>query len=247
MRSARTARTAKNLNNINKTKVNNTSTKVTSPKDKMIDEIIKLSGQINANNKRFASTKDNFTIQKRHDALDYTFRKFEREISIDNSDIANNFHVKANDSLNITKSKKFYRQISDKNLNILLNSLRDFQYGKKANKNLVYKNQTIVDVTIDGKVEKRIKNKTRTYAGWKKQYDEYLKNKMPNIMNQLKNGYKKLYEELRNRGMTDDQIIKSIIELEEDNDYRESDQEINALAEKHDALDKLYEDAIDTR
>ena len=173
----------------NKNKKNNKIT--TNPaKDKMIDEIIKLSGQINANNKRFASTKDNFTIQKRHDALDYTFRKFEREISIDNSDIANNFHVKANDSLNITKSKKFYRQISDKNLNILLNSLRDFQYGKKANKNLVYKNQTIVDVTIDGKVEKRIKNKTRTYAGWKKQYDEYLKNKMPNIMNQLKNGYK---------------------------------------------------------
>ena len=137
-----------------KNKKNNTIT--TNPaKDKMIDEIIKLSGQINANNKRFASTKDNFTIQKRHDALDYTFRKFEREISIDNSDIANNFHVKANDSLNITKSKKFYRQISDKNLNILLNSLRDFQYGKKANKNLVYKNQTIVDVTIDGKVEKR--------------------------------------------------------------------------------------------
>ena len=47
--------------------------------------------------------------------------------------------------------------------------------------------------------------------------------------------------------MTDDQIIKSIIELEEDYDYRESDQEIEALAEKHDALDKLYEDAIDTR
>ena len=230
----------------NKNKKNNTIT--TNPaKDKMIDEIIKLSGQINANNKRFASTKDNFTIQKRHDALDTYFRKFEREISIDNSDIANNFHVKANDGLNITKSKKFYRQISDKNLNILLNSLRDFQYGKKANKNLVYKNQTIVDVTIDGKVEKRIKNKTRTYAGWKKQYDEYLKNKMPNIMNQLKNGYKELYNELRNRGMTDDQIIKSIIELEEDYDYRESDQEINALAEKHDALDKLYEDAIDAR
>ena len=210
----------------NKNKKNNKI--ATNPaKDKMIDEIIKLSGQINANNKRFASTKDNFTIQKRHDALDYTFRKFEREISIDNSDIANNFHVKANDSLNITKSKKFYRQISDKNL--------------------AYKNQTIVDVTIDGKVEKRIKNKTRTYAGWKKQYDEYLKNKMPNIMNQLKNGYKELYDELRNRGMTDDQIIKSLIELEEDYDYRESDQEIQALAVKHDLLDKLEEDAIDAR
>ena len=70
---------------------------------------------------------------------------------------------------------------------------------------------------------------------------------MPNILKQLKSGYKKLYEELRNQGMTDDQIIKSIIELEEDYDYRESDQEIEALAEKHNALDKLYEDAIDTR
>ena len=230
----------------NKNKKNNKI--ATNPaKDKIIDEIIKLSGQINANNKRFASTKDNFTIQKRHDALDYTFRKFEREISIDNSDIADKFHVKANDSLNITKSKKFYRQISDKNLNILLNSLRDFQYGKKANKNLVYKNQTIVDVTIDGKVEKRIKNKTRTYAGWKKQYDEYIKNKMPNIINQLKNSYSELYKELRNQGMTDDQIIKSLIELEEDYDYRESDQEIQALAVKHDLLDKLEEDAIDAR
>ena len=154
------------MKNINKT-----------DKEIKIDEIIRLAKEVNDDNKKFVSSEDNFTIQNRHDVLDYYFKDFQHELITDKNtvDIANKFHVGENNSLNITKSKVFYMQIDDKKLDMLLNSLRDLKYGKKAKKG----DKDAYEVTIDGKVETRVINEIETFDGWKKDYYEYIKNKMP--------------------------------------------------------------------
>lgn len=163
-------------------------------KEIKIDEIIKLVKEVNYDNKKFASTKDNFTIQKRHDALDSYFRKFKREIIRDRNtvNIANKFNVSANDGLNITTSKDFYRQISDKNLDILLNSLKKFQDPE---------------------------NKTRTYDGWKKQHDEFKNYYMPKVINKLKSDRLDIYEYFKNENFSDERIFYIYLDASENCQY----------------------------
>ena len=115
--------------------------RIKTAKDIKIDEIIKLAGQVNSNNKKFLNTNDKYTKKQRENELNKYFKNFQREIVRDRNttNISNDFHtwVERKDkdgkvmrdrkgnvirdyNLNITKSKVFYRQISDKNLDILL-------------------------------------------------------------------------------------------------------------------------------
>ena len=234
--------------------------RVKTAKDIKIDEIIKLAGQVNSNNKKFLNTNDKYTKKQREKELDKYFKNFQREIVRDRNtvNIANDFHtwVERKDkdgkvmrdrkgnviidyNLNITKSKVFYRQISDKNLDILLDSLRDLQYGRKAKKG----DKNTYEVTINGKTETRVRNKTKTYTGWKKQDDSFKKGFIENTIKDFKRSYNSAYKELRKLGYDDEDIAHSMKSLIEENDYSNSDQLIDDVAKKYDVYDKLLEKA----
>ena len=228
--------------------------KVKTAKDVKIDEIIKLVGQVNANNKKFNDSNDKYAKKQREKTLNTYFKEFQREIARDRNttNIANDFHTKlittdengkkvVTDKLNITKSKVFYRQISDENLDKLLNSLRDLQYGKKIGANTKYKNA--YEVTINGKTETRVRNKTKTYTGWKKQDDSFKKGFIENTIKDFKRSYNSAYKELRKLGYDDEDIAHSMKSLIEENDYSNSDQLIDDVAKKYDVYDKLLEKA----
>ena len=234
--------------------------RVKTAKDIKIDEIIKLAGQVNSNNKKFLNTNDKYTKNQRKNILDSYFKEFQREIVRDRNttNISNDFHtwVEKKDkdgkvitdrkgnvmreyNLNITKSKVFYRQISDKNLDILLKSLRDLQYGKQAKKG----DKDTYEVTINGKTETRVRNKVKTYTGWKKQDDSFKKGFIENTIKDFKRTYSGAYKELRKLGYDDEDIAHSMKSLIEENDYSNSDQLIDDVAKKYDVYDKLLEKA----
>ena len=234
--------------------------RVKTAKDIKIDEIIKLAGQVNSNNKKFLNTNDKYTKKQRENILNSYFKEFQREISRDRNttNIANDFHtwVERKDeygnvvrdrkgnviidyNLNITKSKVFYRQISDKNLDILLKSLRDLQYGKQAKKG----DKDTYEVTINGKTETRVRNKIKTYTGWKKQDDGFKKGFIENTIKDFKRAYPAAYKELKKLGYDDEDITHSMKSLIEENDYSNSDQLIDDVTKKYDVYDKLLEKA----
>ena len=234
--------------------------RVKTAKDIKIDEIIKLAGQVNSNNKKFLNTNDKYTKKQREKTLNTYFKEFQREIVRDRNttNISNDFHtwvekkdkdgniirdrkgnVMRDYNLNITKSKVFYRQISDKNLDILLKSLRDLQYGKQAKKG----DKDTYEVTINGKTETRVRNKVKTYTGWKKQDDSFKKGFIENTIKDFKRTYSGAYKELRKLGLDDEDIAYSMKSLIEEGDYSNSDQLIDDVAKKYDVYDKLLEKA----
>ena len=230
--------------------------KVKTAKDVKIDEIIKLVGQVNANNKKFNDSNDKYAKKQREKTLNTYFKEFQREIARDRNttNIANDFHTKlittdkngkkiVTDKLNITKSKVFYRQISDENLDKLLNSLRDLQYGKKVGANTKYKNA--YEVTINGKKETRLRNTEKTFAGWKKKQDDFKKGFIENTIKDFKKAYGDTYKELRKQGLSDEDIANSIESLIEQGNYSTSDQLIEEVAKEYDVYDKLIERAFD--
>ena len=79
--------------------------RIKTAKDVKIDEIIRLAGQVNANNKKFADPKNNIkdAFGERESVLDKTFGGFELELirNPKTRNIANDFHTKANGGLNI--------------------------------------------------------------------------------------------------------------------------------------------------
>lgn len=221
MRSARTARTAKNLNNINKTKVNNTSTKVTSPMDAKINEIIKLVSQVNSNNKKFIDPKNN-AYADRKNILKNHFDSIEFDIYTNSAttNLASSLYVNANKGLNLTKSKKFYRQIGNANPNLLddmLNSLKDLQSNKNVNK---------------------------TFKTWKKRQDDIIANYKPNVIEyvkELQNG--DLYDALKAKGISDDDIFNKILEKKKQGQFKTSNQLIEEVANSYglaDLVEDLY-------
>ena len=230
--------------------------RIKTAKDIKIDEIIKLVGQVNANNKKFNDSNDKYAKNQRKKTLDTYFKEFQRSIIRDKNttNIANDFHTKltitdengkkiVTDKLNITKSKVFYRQISDENLDKLLNSLRDLQYGKKVGANTKYKNA--YEVTINGKKETRLRNTEKTFAGWKKKQDDFKKGFIENTIKDFKKAYSDTYEELRKQGLSDEDIANSIKSLIEQGNYKNSDQLIEEVAKEYDVYDKLIERAFD--
>ena len=230
--------------------------RIKTAKDIKIDEIIKLVGQVNANNKKFNDSNDKYAKKQREKTLNTYFKEFQREIARDRNttNIANDFHTKlittdkngkkiVTDKLNITKSKVFYRQISDENLDKLLNSLRDLQYGKKVGANTKYKNA--YEVTINGKKETRLRNTEKTFAGWKKKQDDFKKGFIENTIKDFKKAYSDTYEELRKQGLSDEDIANSIKSLIEQGNYSNSDQLIEEVAKEYDVYDKLIERAFD--
>ena len=230
--------------------------RIKTAKDIKIDEIIKLAGQVNANNKKFNDSNDKYAKKQREKTLNTYFKEFQRSIIRDKNttNIANDFHTKlittdengkkvVTDKLNITKSKVFYRQISDENLDKLLNSLRDLQYGKKVGANTKYKNA--YEVTINGKKETRLRNTEKTFAGWKKKQDDFKKGFIENTIKDFKKAYSDTYEELRKQGLSDEDIANSIKSLIEQGNYKNSDQLIEEVAKEYDVYDKLIERAFD--
>ena len=230
--------------------------RIKTAKDIKIDEIIKLVGQVNANNKKFNDSNDKYAKNQRKKTLDTYFKEFQRSIIRDKNttNIANDFHTKlittdkngkkiVTDKLNITKSKVFYRQISDENLDKLLDSLRDLQYGKKVGANTKYKNA--YEVTINGKKETRLRNTEKTFAGWKKKQDDFKKGFIENTIKDFKKAYSDTYEELRKQGLSDEDIANSIKSLIEQGNYSNSDQLIEEVAKEYDVYDKLMERAFD--
>lgn len=221
MRSARTARTAKNLNNINKTKVNNTSTKVISPMDAKINEIIRLVSQVNSNNKKFIDPKNNAYSDRRDILRDY-FGSFEDDIDSNKkiTNLASSLYVNANKGLNLTKSKKFYREIGNADPNLLdnlLDSLKDLQNNKNVNK---------------------------TFKTWKKRQDDIRANYMPNVIEYIKdleNG--DIYKAFKDRGISDDDIYDKLIEKKKQGQFKTSNQLIQEVANSYgldDAVEDLY-------
>ena len=230
--------------------------RIKTAKDIKIDEIIKLVGQVNSNNKKFVDSNDKYAKNQRKKTLDAYFKEFQRSIIRDKNttNIANDFHTKSTitdengkkivtDKLNITKSKVFYRQISDENLDKLLNSLRDLQYGKKVGANTKYKNA--YEVTINGKKETRLRNTEKTFAGWKKKQDDFKKGFIENTIKDFKKAYSDTYKELRKQGLSDEDIANSIKSLIEQGNYKNSDQLIEEVAKEYDVYDKLIERAFD--
>lgn len=230
--------------------------RIKTAKDIKIDEIIKLVGQVNANNKKFNDSNDKYAKKQREKTLNTYFKEFQRSIIRDKNttNIANDFHTKlittdkngkkiVTDKLNITKSKVFYRQISDENLDKLLDSLRDLQYGKKIGANTKYKNA--YEVTINGKKETRLRNTEKTFSGWKKKQDDFKKGFIENTIKDFKKAYSDTYEELRKQGLSDEDIANSIKSLIEQGNYKNSDQLIEEVAKEYDVYDKLIERAFD--
>ena len=69
--------------------------RVKTAKDIKIDEIIKLAGQVNSNNKKFINTNDKYTKKQREKTLNTYFKEFQRELIRDRNtvNIANDFHT----------------------------------------------------------------------------------------------------------------------------------------------------------
>ena len=188
--------------------------RIKTAKDIKIDEIIRLAGQVNTNNKKFADPKNN-AFGDRKTVLDKTFGNFELEMirNPKTRQLAYDFHTNANGGLNITKSKVFYRQIDDK----LLSSLKNLQSGKNANK---------------------------TFYSWKKRQNEIIANYKPNFIDYMKGKNEELYDELTdNLGLTDDEIFDIALEAAKQGQYKESDQLISGVA-KHFNLDDLVEKQV---
>ena len=192
--------------------------RIKTAKDVKIDEIIRLAGQVNTNNKKFADPKNN-AFGDRKTVLDKTFGNFELEMirNPKTRQLAYDFHTNANGGLNITKSKVFYRQIDDGLLDNLLGSLKNLQSGKNANK---------------------------TFYSWKKRHDEIINNYKPNFIDYMKGKNEELYDELTdNLGLTDDEIFDIALEAAKQGQYKESDQLISGVA-KHFNLDDLVEKQV---
>ena len=212
----RSARKAKNLNNINKTKANNASTKVTNPMDAKINEIIKLVSQVNANNKKFVDPKNNAYADRR-DILKDSFNQIKHDIhftpAIKNLD--SKLYVNANLGLNLTKSKKFYREIGNANpklLDNMLNSLKDLQSDNNVNK---------------------------TFKTWKKRQDDIRVNYQPNLIDYVKGIIPggKLYDAFRAIGLSDDDIFDEILEKKKQGQYKISNQLIEEVANSYGLTD----------
>ena len=192
--------------------------RIKTAKDIKIDEIIRLAGQVNTNNKKFADPKNN-AFGDRKTVLDKTFGNFELEMirNPKTRQLAYDFHTNANGGLNITKSKVFYRQIDDGLLDNLLGSLKNLQSGKNVNK---------------------------TFYSWKKRHDEIIANYKPNFIDYMKGKNEELYDELTdNLGLTDDEIFDIALEAAKQGQYKESDQLISGVA-KHFNLDDLVEKQV---
>ena len=193
--------------------------RIKTAKDVKIDEIIRLAGQVNANNKKFADPKNNIkdAFGERESVLDKTFGSFELELirNPKTRNIANDFHTKANGGLNITKSKVFYRQIDDGLLDNLLGSLKNLQSGKNVNK---------------------------TFYSWKKRHDEIIANYKPNFIDYMQGKYPELYDALVDeKGLTDDEIFDKALEAGKDGHYKESDQLISGVAKQFNLFKKMEE------
>ena len=201
--------------------------RIKTAKDIKIDEIIRLAGQVNTNNKKFIN---NNAYGDRKTVLDKAFGSFELEMirNPKTRQLAYDFHtwVEKKDKngnvireykLNITKSKVFYRQIDDKLLDKLLSSLKNLQSGKNANK---------------------------TFYSWKKRQNEIIANYKPNFIDYMKGKNEELYDELTdNLGLTDDEIFDIALEAAKQGQYKESDQLISGVA-KHFNLDDLVEKQV---
>ena len=201
--------------------------RIKTAKDIKIDEIIRLAGQVNTNNKKFIN---NNVYGERESVLDKTFGNFELEMirNPKTRQLAYDFHtwVEKKDkngnvireyNLNITKSKVFYRQIDDKLLDKLLSSLKNLQNGKNVNK---------------------------TFYSWKKRQNEIIANYKPNFIDYMKGKNEELYDELTdNLGLTDDEIFDIALEAAKQGQYKESDQLISGVA-KHFNLDDLVEKQV---
>ena len=190
--------------------------RIKTAKDVKIDEIIRLAGQVNTNNKKFIN---NNAYGDRESVLDKTFGSFELGLirNPKTRNIANDFHTKANGGLNITKSKVFYRQIDDGLLDNLLGSLKNLQSGKNVNK---------------------------TFYSWKKRQNEIIANYKPNFIDYMQGKYPELYDALVDeKGLTDDEIFDMALEAGKDGNYKESDQLISGVA-KHFNLDDLVEKQV---
>ena len=201
--------------------------RIKTAKDVKIDEIIRLAGQVNSNNKKFIN---NNAYGDRKTVLDKAFGSFELEMvrNPKTRQLAYDFHtwVEKKDkngnvireyNLNITKSKVFYRQIDDKLLDKLLSSLKNLQSGKNVNK---------------------------TFYSWKKRQNEIIANYKPNFIDYMKGKNEELYDELTdNLGLTDDEIFDIALEAAKQGQYKESDQLISGVA-KHFNLDDLVEKQV---
>ena len=193
--------------------------RIKTAKDIKIDEIIRLAGQVNANNKKFADPKNN-AFGDRKTVLDKTFGNFELEMirNPKTRQLAYDFHTNANGGLNITKSKVFYRQVDDKLLDKLLGSLKNLQSGKNANK---------------------------TFYSWKKRHDEIINNYKPNFIDYMQGKFPELYDALVDeKGLTDDEIFDIALEAAKDGNYRESDQLISGVAKQFNLFKKMEERVI---
>ena len=193
--------------------------RIKTAKDIKIDEIIRLAGQVNTNNKKFADPKNN-AFGDRKTVLDKTFGNFELEMirNPKTRQLAYDFHTNANGGLNITKSKVFYRQIDDKLLDKLLSSLKNLQSGKNANK---------------------------TFYSWKKRQNEIIANYKPNFIDYMKGKNEELYDELTdNLGLTDDEIFDIALEAAKQGQYKESDQLISGVAKQFNLFKKMEERVI---
>ena len=191
--------------------------RIKTAKDIKIDEIIRLAGQVNTNNKKFIN---NNAYGDRESVLNKTFGSFELKMirNPKTRQLANDFHTKANGGLNITKSKVFYRQIDDEILNDLLNSLKNLQSGKNVNK---------------------------TFYSWKKRHDEIINNYKPNFIDYMQGKFPELYDALVDeKGLTDDEIFDIALETAKDGNYRESDQLISGVAKQFNLFKKMEERVI---
>lgn len=191
--------------------------RIKTAKDVKIDEIIRLAGQVNTNNKKFIN---NNAYGDRESVLDKTFGSFELGLirNPKTRNIANDFHTKANGGLNITKSKVFYRQIDDGLLDNLLGSLKNLQSGKNVNK---------------------------TFYSWKKRQNEIIANYKPNFIDYMQGKYPELYDALVDeKGLTDDEIFDMALEAGKDGNYKESDQLIGGVAKQFNLFKKMEERVI---
>ena len=202
--------------------------RIKTAKDIKIDEIIRLVGQVNANNKKFIN---NNAYGERESVLDKAFGGFKLELirNPKTRNIADDFHtwVEKKDKngnvikeykLNITKSKVFYRQIDDGLLDNLLGSLKNLQSGKNVNK---------------------------TFYSWKKRHDEIINNYKPNFIDYMQGKYPELYDALVDeKGLTDDEIFDMALEAGKDGNYKESDQLISGVAKQFNLFKKMEERVI---
>ena len=210
--------------------------RVKTAKDIKIDEIIRLAGQVNTNNKKFIN---NNAYGERESVLDKACGGFELELirNPKTRQLAYDFHtwVEKKDKdgnvmrdkngnvireykLNITKSKVFYRQIDDKLLDKLLSSLKNLQSGKNANK---------------------------TFYSWKKRQNEIIANYKPNFIDYMQGKYPELYDALVDeKGLTDDEIFDMALEAGKDGNYKESDQLISGVAKQFNLFKKMEERTI---